>query len=107
MKFVALLGLVILTGIAHAETWRCQSGTYWSEKGKIVVIATINKDKKSGSIKVAGTTHQASYKVDGFDRRWNFGLTADGYDYSFVIRPDGGADRCQFCARPIPPTCRR
>jgi hypothetical protein len=61
----------------------------WSSSGKTVVIASINEEGNTGSIKVAGVTHQAKYQVKGFDRRWDFGLSDDfTYDYMFLITPD-------------------
>ncbi len=66
------------------------SGGYWYESGKKVVTATINEDGKTGKIEVAGITHKADFEVEGFDRRWNFGLQDDyTYDYVFLLKPDG------------------
>lgn len=93
----ALLSLTLLVGVANAETFRCQSGNYWLDSGTVVVVATINEDGHSGTIKVAGVTHQAYYSVAGFDRRWNFGKDADGaFNYSFAISPTGIARYYDF-----------
>ena len=95
MRYAALI-LILLAGTANAETFKCKSGTYW-DSSKVVVIATINEDGESGTIKVAGVTHQAKYSVDGFDRRWNFGLQDDlTFDFAFVMEPSGVARYYDF-----------
>ena len=95
MRYAALI-LILFAGTANAETFKCKSGTYW-DSSKIVVIATINEDGETGTIKVAGVTHQAKYHVKGFDRRWDFGLQDDGtFDYAFVLKPGGLAHYYDF-----------
>jgi hypothetical protein len=84
--------LLLLAGTANAEKFKCQSGSYWSTGGKIIVRATINEDGVTGTITVAGTMHKTIYYVQGFDRRWDFGIQDDlTYNYSFVMNPDGTA----------------
>jgi hypothetical protein len=91
MRYTALI-LILLAGTANAETFKCRAGSYWEAGGKIVVTTTINEDGETGTINVAGVTHQATYQVQGFDRRWDFGLQDDGsYNYAFVLKPDGTA----------------
>ncbi|VUX56210.1 exported protein of unknown function [uncultured Woeseiaceae bacterium] len=86
----ALLSLILLAGVADAETFRCQEGAYWQSSGTVVVVATINEDRITGTIKLAGATYQAKYHVQGFDRRWDFGLNAEyEYDLALVISPSG------------------
>ena len=93
---IGLIALLLIAGTANAETFKCKSGTYW-DSSKVVVIATINKDGVSGTIKVAGVTHQAKYHVEGFDRRWNFGLQDDlTFDFAFVMEPSGLARYYDF-----------
>ena len=88
MRYTALI-LILLAGAANAETFKCQSGSLWFAKGKIVVVATINEDGATGTIKVAGVTHKAVYGVEGFNRRWDFGWAGDSHTYAFVIKADG------------------
>ena len=90
MRYAALI-LILLSGATNAETFQCQSGTYWSSSGKVVVVATINEDGKTGTIKVAGITHDTVYSVDGFDRTWHFGgsTSAGLFSYSLTLQPDG------------------
>ena len=96
MRYLPLI-LILLVGSANAETFKCKPGTYWDSSKKIVVTATINEDGITGTIKVAGVTHDADYRVQGFDRRWNFGLQDDNtYNYAFVLKPDGIAAYYDF-----------
>lgn len=95
MRF-SLIALILLVGAANAETFRCQSGTYWSDTKKVIVTATINEDGITGTIKVAGVTHKAAYRVAGLNRRWNFEPSGNTYLYAFVIRPDGTAYYLDF-----------
>ncbi len=79
-----------------AEVWQCQESEYgnWSN---ILVNATVNADRSSGKIFVAGVVHESSFKVNGFNRRWNFGLDEDNtYDYAFIIEPNGAATYYDF-----------
>ena len=101
MRYAALI-LILLAGTANAETFKCQAGPYWELGAKIVVTATINKDGEFGSIKVAGVTHSAAYSVEGFDRRWNFGMQNDlTYHYAFVLKPDGIAIYYDFSSADV------
>lgn len=73
----------------YPEGWECKD--LMGSWDKVLVTAVVNDDRQSGQIFVAGVTHDAAYSVEGFDRRWSFGLTSVGssYKYAFVIRPDG------------------
>ena len=96
MRYAALT-LILLAGTANADTFRCVTGTIYSQTTTPAVIAEINEDGKTGEIKVAGTAHQTRYYVDGFNRRWDFGLRDDGmYQYSFILKPDGSASYVDF-----------
>lgn len=98
LKYAALI-LVLLAVAANADTFRCQSGDYWSEKGEIVVLATTHSDGDKGTISAAGVTHVAKYRVAGLDRRWDFDPRDDGiYNYAFVIQPNGSAYHLDFSA---------
>lgn len=45
-----------------------------------------------GRIAVAGTEYVTSYRVEGFDRRWDFGEQTNGaFPFRFVIEPNGNA----------------
>ncbi len=92
MKKPTLITCIFLFFIAphaFAERWICQDSSFgnWSN---ILVIATSDLKAEIGTIKVAGTEYTTSYGVNGFDRRWNFGLNEKGlFDYAFVITPAG------------------
>jgi hypothetical protein len=87
---MSLLPLLLsLFAAAPVETRECED---YGEPGwsKIMGVATIDADRTTGSIEVAGTTQATIYHVEGFNRRWDFGpKKGGGYSYSFVIKPDG------------------
>ena len=97
MRYAALI-LILLTGAANAgEKFKCQAGPVWFDDEPIVVVLTIDDEGKSGTIKVAGVEYTASYRVKGFDRRWDFGpKDDDAFDYAFVMRPSGNASYYDF-----------
>lgn len=86
-----LLAMLIATGTAHPatiEVWECKD-TFgdWSE---IIAEARVNEERKTGEITVAGVTHKTVFDVDGFERRWDFGLRKNGsYTYAFIVGPSG------------------
>ncbi len=95
MKRVLAMLIWLAPVAAHAESerWECQpSGIGFNNAREPAIVLTINNDGETGTIMVAGTVHQASYIVQGFNRRWDFGLgssQSDGFDYAFLIHPDG------------------
>jgi hypothetical protein len=61
------------------------------------VTATVENGREKGKIAVAGVTQDAVFRVEGFNRRWDFGLLPDGnYRYSFIIKPNGDAAYYDF-----------
>ena len=54
----------------------------------IVVVATVNDNRQTGVIEVAGTSYETRYWVNGFDRTWVFG---NDNDFGFIIEPSGRA----------------
>jgi hypothetical protein len=58
----------------------------------IIVVATVNKGHKTGKVRMAGKTYKASFKVKGFERRWDFGNA----NYSLIIDHDGLARYYDF-----------
>ena len=95
--FALSLGIAILTpcivqgqhsGDSMKETWQCFD-RYSSFSNKVLVTlsgAVRNKNFGLGEVSVAGVIYSASFRVVGFDRRWDFG---DEYAYAFIIQPDG------------------
>lgn len=82
--------LVLASGAASAEVFTCQSGTEWDEGREVVLLAVVNEDGRSGTVKVAGVSHRARVTREGIDRRWDFDLGSNSvYRYAFVISPDG------------------
>lgn len=84
---------LISLGAMGGEVWDCTS-PYGTE---VIVSATVGDGLLEGKVEVAGVTHNAEYKVQGFVRRWNFGLASDlSWEYTFVINPDGTAAYYDF-----------
>jgi len=93
---ITLLFSINVYAEKSAEVWQCQESKYgnWSN---ILVNATVNKDRQSGKIFVAGVIQEASFKINGFNRRWDFGLSEDNtYNYAFIIEPNGVATYYDF-----------
>lgn len=86
-RLIVFTMLCLSAGSAFgSETWNCTQSEYTED---VLLTATIHDSKTTGQIEVAGTTHTARYLVEGFDRRWDFGLNDGSYTYAFVISPDG------------------
>ena len=86
-RLIILTMLYLSAGSAYgSETWDCKTPIFGEE---VLVTAIIHDSKTTGQIEVAGVTHSTSYGVEGFDRRWIFDSNDSGYDYAFVISPDG------------------
>ncbi len=93
-----MLPLLFLSGAVFGKTFECTEALetifeeVTGEKASVLVLAAVNADGESGTIKVADRTFRAKYQVEGFDRTWRF-FTDDGqeYGYLFLISPDGTA----------------
>ena len=96
IRILTILPLILLSGAAFGKTFECSEaiatafGELTGENAPVLVVATVNADGKTGTIKVADQEFQANYQVEGLDRAWRF-LTADNqeYGYLFLISPDG------------------
>ena len=85
-RLILITMLCLLAELAFGdERWSCTD----FGSAEVLVVASSNDTKNLGTISVAGVKHNADYRVQGFNRRWNFGTDGDGYPYSFVIKPDG------------------
>lgn len=98
MRSLIAISLLILSATAQAEpieVWECKdlSGDWDS----ILVIATVEAGRKEGRISVAGVTHVATFRVEGFSRMWHFGsLVNDVLNYTFEIEPNGRGNYFDF-----------
>ncbi len=96
---VALMGSCIFVQTKESsstttEKWQCFDLWDSYEKTALVKLTrTIEKDERSGfgEVLVAGVTHKALFRVEGLNRRWDFGkeTRTGAYSYAFVIEPDG------------------
>lgn len=73
-----------------AETWKCYGLFDFGEETVIVELTQekISRDHTYGEGKVSagGIIHTARFRINGLDRRWDFG---SDFDYAFIIEPDG------------------
>ncbi len=68
------------------------SMTIYSQATIPSIIARINEDKKTGEIEIAGTSYRTSYKVEGANRRWDWGDGKDDtFRFMFAIMSDDSA----------------
>lgn len=96
-----LLASVLAATAAHAqaerkiiEQWECYDRSqyqFWKSglTGKPPVLVRLKRLKiqgiESGEIEVSSTTQAAKFRIEGFDRQWNFGPTLQ---HSFFIEPN-------------------
>ncbi len=97
-RFLAALPLLFLSGAVFAKTFECTEAVdtifegFFGENAPVLVVASVNADGKTGTIKVADRTFKSEYQVEGFDRTWRFSTDDDqDYGYLFLISPDGSA----------------
>ncbi len=80
-----------------AETWWCKD---YVKRDNYILTAVVYEKGRLSSVQQKGKIwindvdidpdFQMIYRLDGIDRRWNWGLSSNsGYDYSFVVKPDG------------------
>jgi hypothetical protein len=103
MKLLVAVVLLIASATASAmgqakpvEKWECKdfSADGWKE---ILVTATVDSGRETGTIAVSGATHKTRFQVAGFNRRWDFGETdRKTYKYAFVVEPNGEAAYYDF-----------
>ena len=106
MKFELelIIAVVLIASVAKAqaspvEIWKCKDWRKSASWSKTLVTASIDAGRKKGKITVSGITHTANYRVSGFNRRWDFGLQEDGFQYSFIIKPNGNAAYYDFSGK--------
>lgn len=88
-KILGLLFVLLVASPGYGvERWDCYTG-YGSSRALAVSLLAW-PDKGAGKVYAAGIEQQASYKVQGLSRRWNFGLTEDDdYIYAVIIDLEG------------------
>ncbi len=72
------------------DTWKCED--YVARSGVIVELGKLNASSETGFILFDGTNAGAlaSYRRQGLDHRWNWGLNSEeSYDFSIIVRTDG------------------
>src|SRR5215831_21209550 len=82
------------------ETWECRQGGH-----DILVVATVDDGRRTGTIAAAGVTHEAQFTVAGFNRRWDF--PKEDPRYSFLVEPGGQATYFEETRRSSFMSCRQ
>ncbi len=96
MRLLVLLAANAIAYASPVEVWECKD-RYADNWESILVRVTVESGREKGNISVAGVTHEAVFEVEGFNRRWDWGLKADDtYRYSFIIEPNGEATYFDF-----------
>ena len=69
MQLVVCL-LLSQSAFAGSNSWECKADDgAWSD---IILTAAGNIETNTGTLDVAGTTHETQYDVTGFQRNWAF-----------------------------------
>jgi len=99
LTIILFLPLPLAATAKPIEVWECKD-RFSGSAAPIIVIATVNKGRKIGTIKVAGIKHNTDFSIDGFNRRWDFELGEDNiYNYAFLIKPNGSGQYYDFSSR--------
>ena len=95
---ICLLAISIFSGTPvsaanGSEFWECGSYTGASAiYASRTLFMTVNADRKSGEIRVAGEVFEAVFGVEGINRRWDWANNR----FSLLLRPDGRASYYDF-----------
>ena len=102
MKILSILLIFLSVSVSAAaekiiEEWECiDKSDYFSQNNPILVVAKVFEGRRSGTIEVAGVTHKSRFRVAGFERRWDFGLSGSSFTYAFIIEPNGSGQYYEF-----------
>ena len=108
VTFAPLVLAIVFTSVAVAEEeeeapeivelWECFS--YLDENTTLFTLAQRrwSSGKVDGGVQLAGMLllHNSQFKVEGLNRRWDWGMDDSGYRYSIVVSPDGTANYYDF-----------
>lgn len=102
MKLRLILIAALVPTVAHAqakpvERWECREK--YSQNDAVLVRATVDSGRHSGTLTVAGVTYTTAFEVAGFNRRWDFGPKGDRWRYAFIIDPEGDGSYYDFTSK--------
>ena len=97
LAIAILISQSVLAQSKLIETWRCYATTDYSQKRPLAVLSREMRESgvEFGTVSVAGVKYTATFKVAGFDRRWDF----ESYKYAFIIKPDGSGSYYDFTTK--------
>lgn len=87
-RLIVALSLLGSATAALGETFECRNPAE-DKNAPILVVATVNDDRETGTIKVAGVKYETNYWVNGFDRVWAWGYEDEEPQFWLMIEPDG------------------
>ena len=78
------------------ERWLCYDSAD-SDHSEVVVVAErwsqeAGEDTTAGMVQIAGEFNAAIFRINGIDRRWDFGVTEESIaEFAFIVRDTGHA----------------
>ena len=95
----------LLAVTTASETWECYDIAAYDRATPLVVLdGSLRMDSETpnlgpGTVRLLGLVeHDAQFRIDGLDRRWNFGLDEGSYEFAIVIEPNGNGSYYDFSA---------
>ena len=86
-----------------SETWECFDRFARDGAGPLVMLDGLLRMDNAipnigpGTVRLVGLIeHEAQFRIDGLNRRWNFGDEDTAYDFAIVIEPNGDGSYYDF-----------
>ena len=93
---LSTFGVQAEEGDITAEKWRCFAPSDFNKNTVLVELTRVtvaDGTQGSGQVSVAGVTHPALFRINGINRRWDFGKEMN---YAFIVKPDGRGSYYDF-----------
>ena len=87
-RLIVVLALLGSATAALGETFECRDPVE-GKNSPVLVVATVNDDRESGTIEVARVKYETAYWVNGFDRVWAWDYEDEEPQFWLIIEPDG------------------
>lgn len=87
-RLIVALSLLGSATAVLGETFECRDPAE-DKNSPVLVVATVNDDRETGTIKVAGVKYETDYWVNGFDRVWAWDYEDEEPQFWLIIEPDG------------------
>ena len=97
----------LLAVTTASERWECFDRLARDRATPLVVLDGLLRMDSAisnvgpGTVRLLGVVeHDAQFRIDGLDRRWNFGDGDTAYDFAIVIEPNGDGSYYDFSRVP-------